>query len=34
MLKQFGGGEKISRIFGEGAIPKEGVEYSEGLRGD
>ena len=36
MLKQFGGGGRgnFSGIFGEGAIPKEGVEFSEGLRGD
>jgi hypothetical protein len=35
MLKQFGGGGNFSGIFGEGgAIPKEGVEFSEGLRGD
>jgi len=32
MLKQFGGGGNFSGIFGEGAIPKEGVEFSEGLR--
>ena len=35
MLKQFGGGGNFSGIFGEGgATPKEGVEFSEGLRGD
>ena len=35
MLKQFGGGGNFSGIFGEGGTtPKEGVEFSEGLRGD